>query len=71
MSVSYSWFCRTGTISAKNKSIGLPQGLGALGVDSSMFEEVVRKALIDHSNNTSPRKPTAQEFTELLKESMS
>jgi 4-hydroxybutyrate dehydrogenase len=59
------------TISAKNKSIGLPQGLGALGVDSSMFEEVVRKALIDHSNNTSPRRPTAQEFAELLKESMS
>jgi alcohol dehydrogenase class IV len=55
----------------KNRSIGLPSGLSDLGVDSSMFEEVIRKALIDHSNNTSPRKPTAQEFAELLRESMS
>jgi alcohol dehydrogenase class IV len=36
-----------------------------------MFEEVARKALIDHFNNTSPRKPTAQQIAELLKESMS
>ena len=52
-------------------TISYLMGLGALGVDNSMFEEVVRKALIDHSNNTSPRKPNAQEFAELLKESMS
>ena len=58
-------------IRAKSRSIGLPPGLSNLGVDSSVFEEVIKKALIDHSNNTSPRKPTAQQFAELLKESMS
>jgi alcohol dehydrogenase class IV len=58
-------------IRGKSRSIGLPSGLSDLGVDSSVFEEVIEKALIDHSNNTSPRKPTAQQFVELLKESMS
>ena len=58
-------------IRGKSRSIGLPSGLSNLGVDSSVFEEVIEKALIDHSNNTSPRKPTAQQFVELLKESMS
>jgi 4-hydroxybutyrate dehydrogenase len=58
-------------IRGKSRSIGLPSGLSNLGVDSSVFEEVIVKALIDHSNNTSPRKPTAQQFVELLKESMS
>jgi len=58
-------------IRAKSRSLGLPAGLGELGVTSSMFEEIIRKALVDHSNNTSPRKPTAEEFAELLKASMS
>jgi len=65
------WPRLAAAIRAKSLSIGLPPGLSNLGVDSSVFEEVIRKALIDHSNNTSPRKPTAQEFAELLRDSMS
>ncbi len=56
-------------VAALNREIGLPGGLGALGVTDAMMEEVAGAALEDHCHATNPRRPTRADYLALLRES--
>ena len=47
--------------------LGLPQTLGAMGFEARHIDETVTRALADHSNGTTPRKASAEEFAGLLR----
>jgi 4-hydroxybutyrate dehydrogenase len=49
------------------KSLGLPLTLGQMGFEEKHIAETVKRALADHSNATTPRKATAEEFEGLLR----
>ena len=49
--------------------LGLPRGLEQMGVEKSMFEAVIRGALVDHCHKTNPREASAEEYRQLLLES--
>jgi alcohol dehydrogenase class IV len=49
------------------KSLGLPLTLGRMGFEEKHIPETVKRALADHSNATTPRKATAEEFEALLR----
>ena len=53
------------TIEVLNARIGLPNGLEAMGVPRSFFDEAVDKALKDHCHATNPRLATAAEYREM------
>ncbi|TBO28812.1 iron-containing alcohol dehydrogenase [Aquabacterium lacunae] len=53
-----------------NARLGLPKGLAELGVQREWFERVVTGALADHCHKTNPRIATAQDYRELLEQSM-
>ncbi len=57
-------------IRALNQRLGLPAGLAAMGVTPEMFPRVIEGAMADHCHKTNPRTPTAQDYEELLKQSM-
>ncbi|MES2424517.1 MAG: iron-containing alcohol dehydrogenase, partial [Pseudomonadota bacterium] len=49
-----------------NARLGLPTGLGAMGVQRDWFDRIVTGALADHCHKTNPRIATAQEYEEML-----
>jgi 4-hydroxybutyrate dehydrogenase len=49
-----------------NARLGLPAGLGAMGVQRDWFDRIVTGALADHCHKTNPRIATAQEYEEML-----
>jgi alcohol dehydrogenase class IV len=53
-----------------NARLGLPSGLRAMGVTEDMFERIVDGALKDHCHKTNPRIATAQDYREILRQSM-
>jgi alcohol dehydrogenase class IV len=53
-----------------NARLGLPKGLAELGVQREWFERVVTGALADHCHKTNPRIATAQDYRDLLEQSM-
>jgi 4-hydroxybutyrate dehydrogenase len=57
-------------IRAMNARLGLPSGLAALGVTSSMFEKVVDGALADHCHKTNPRIATRDDYVRMLEDSL-
>ena len=50
--------------------LGLPTGLAALGVTASMFDAITEHALLDHCHKTNPRLATAEDYRQMLQESM-
>lgn len=50
--------------------LGLPSGLGALGVAREMFPAIIAGALADHCHQTNPRRATAEDYRQLLEASM-
>ncbi|OYU30189.1 MAG: 4-hydroxybutyrate dehydrogenase [Comamonadaceae bacterium PBBC2] len=53
-----------------NARLGLPTGLGAMGVTESLFDQVITGALADHCHKTNPRIASAQEYRDMLQTSL-
>lgn len=53
-----------------NARLGLPPGLGAMGVQKDWFAKIVRGALADHCHKTNPREASAQDYEAMLEASM-
>lgn len=49
-----------------NARLGLPSGLGALGVTERQFDAVIKGAMADHCHKTNPRLATADDYREML-----
>jgi alcohol dehydrogenase class IV len=50
--------------------LGLPTGLAAMGVTTSMFNDIIHGAMADHCHKTNPRIATPEEYKEMLVASM-
>jgi alcohol dehydrogenase class IV len=57
-------------IRAMNRRLGLPSGLGALGVERGMVERIIDGAMADHTHKTNPRLATRDDYARMLEESM-
>jgi alcohol dehydrogenase class IV len=53
-----------------NARLGLPTGLGAMGVTEGLFDQVITGALADHCHKTNPRIASAGEYRDMLLTSM-
>ena len=53
-----------------NEKIGLPSGLGAMGVTEDMIPNLVAHSMTDPSNMTTPRLPSQEEWEKLFLEAM-
>ena len=53
-----------------NSRLGLPTGLAAMGVEAAWFDKIITGALADHCHKTNPRLATAEEYQDLLAQSM-
>ncbi|WP_333709059.1 iron-containing alcohol dehydrogenase [Tepidimonas ignava] len=50
--------------------LGLPTGLGELGVTRAMFPRIIEGALADHCHRTNPRLATAEDYEAMLEASL-
>ncbi len=53
-----------------NARLGLPAGLGELGVTEQMFDRIIGGALADHCHQTNPRQAGAEDYRGMLQQSM-
>jgi 4-hydroxybutyrate dehydrogenase len=57
-------------VEAKNRAIGLPAGLAAMGVTKAMIPDLVPYALSDLAHLSTPRKPDADGYARLFEDAM-
>ena len=57
-------------INDMNARLGLPSGLAAMGVQSSLFDQIIAGAMADHCHKTGPRIATADEYREMLTQAL-
>jgi 4-hydroxybutyrate dehydrogenase len=53
-----------------NTRLGLPTGLAAMSVQHTQFDKIITGALADHCHKTNPRIASAQEYREMLEQSL-
>jgi alcohol dehydrogenase class IV len=53
-----------------NARLGLPGGLGAMGVEAADFERIIDGALADHCHKMNPRLASRDDYHSLLDASM-
>jgi alcohol dehydrogenase class IV len=53
-----------------NARLGLPTGLGKMGVQAALFDRIIAGALADHCHKTNPRIASADEYREMLGQSL-
>lgn len=53
-----------------NARLGLPKGLGVMGVQREWFDRIISGAMADHCHKTNPRVATAEEYRGILETSM-
>src|SRR5262245_58308464 len=56
-------------VAALNERLGLPRGLGAMGLKSDTAEKIADGALGDHCHQSTPRQPTKAQYVQLIEES--
>jgi 4-hydroxybutyrate dehydrogenase len=59
-----------GAIREMNARLGLPGGLGEMGVKADQFERIIAGALADHCHKTNPREASAQDYEAMLAASL-
>ncbi len=57
-------------IRERNRRIGLPSGLAAMGVRTDQFERIIGNARADHCHLTNPRAASDDDYAAMLDESM-
>jgi len=57
-------------IIAMNARLGLPSGLGAMGVTEDLFDRVIDGAMADHCHKTNPRIATPEDYRRMLIDSL-
>jgi 4-hydroxybutyrate dehydrogenase len=57
-------------IQALNSRLGIPSGLGAMGVTQAIFPQIIKGALADHCHRTNPREASEADYREMLANSM-
>ncbi len=57
-------------IQAMNARLGLPSGLAAMEVPTDWYPRIIEGALADHCHKTNPRLASADDYREMLTESM-
>jgi alcohol dehydrogenase class IV len=57
-------------IGTMNARLGLPSGLGAMGVTAAMFERVIDGAMADHCHKTNPRIASREDYRQMLEASL-
>ncbi|VTU27814.1 1,3-propanediol dehydrogenase [Variovorax sp. PBL-H6] len=50
--------------------LGLPKGLGEVGVTDAIFEQIIDGAMADHCHKTNPRLASREDYREMLEASM-
>ena len=53
-----------------NARLGLPKGLGEMGVTPNQFDAVIQGAMADHCHKTNPRIATYDDYREMLQAAM-
>ena len=53
-----------------NARLGLPKGLGEMGVERAWFDKIIEGALADHCHKTNPRLASVDDYAAMLEASM-
>ena len=56
-------------VAALNERLGIPKGLGAMGLSQGEVEKIADGALGDHCHLSTPRQPTKAQYVELIEQS--
>jgi 4-hydroxybutyrate dehydrogenase len=59
-----------GAVHDMNVRLGLPKGLGEMGVQRDWFPRIIENAMADHCHKTNPRLASEQDYREMLEASM-
>lgn len=57
-------------VASMSERLGLPRGLSDLGVKPDAFERIIEGALADHCHKTNPITASAQDYRDMLEQSM-